>query len=275
MMQPELERLVEHLLAQGVHGLSPLGSTGEFAALTPAQRLGIVKAVVRSAAGRVPVVPGVAAAGTADAIEQGLAYLEAGADGVVLVLHPYFALDSDEVLSFYAEVADALGCPIVIYLNPPLLGFDLSVETLDRVSHIPNIRYLKDASANTGRLLSLMNRVEGRLEVFSASAHVPLLVFLMGGAGWMAGPACAAPAECVELWRRFQVGDLDGAWALQRRLWPLNELFQRYSMAACIKAALRLRGFEAGDPIPPQAPLGSPQVAELSRVLAGLDPGPA
>ncbi|MBO0746296.1 MAG: dihydrodipicolinate synthase family protein, partial [Candidatus Dormibacteraeota bacterium] len=92
LREHELGRLVEHLLAAGVQGLSPLGSTGEFASLPPEVRLAAVRAVVGAAAGAVPVVPGVAAAGSADAIAQATAYLEAGASAIVLIFQPYFRL---------------------------------------------------------------------------------------------------------------------------------------------------------------------------------------
>ena len=84
------------------------------------------------------------------------------------------------------------------------------------------IRYIKDASVNTGRLLSIIERVEGRMEVFAASSHIPACVMLIGGVGWMAGPSCLAPKQSVELYERCRRGDWDGAMALQRDLHGAN-----------------------------------------------------
>ena len=265
-----LQRLVDHLVSSGVHGLSPLGSTGEFASLPPELRLATVRCVIEAAAGRVPVVPGVAAAGTRDAIDQAQRYVEAGASGIVLILQPYFRLSGAEVLSFYRSVAQAVTVPIVIYENP-LLGTALSLDALEELSVLPSIRYLKDASTNTGRLLTIQNRLRGRIQLFSASAHVPLLVLEIGGVGWMAGPACVAPGASVELVRLHAAGDHDGAWALQRRLWRLNELFQRFSLAPCIKAALELEGFRVGEPLHPQRALQGGEQAEVREALRELD----
>jgi 4-hydroxy-tetrahydrodipicolinate synthase len=270
-----LADLIEHLIAGGVHGLSPLGSTGEFASLTAAQRRDVVRVVVEAANGRVPVVPGVAAAATHDAIGQAREYVALGADAIVLILQPYFRLSAAEAAAYFEEVAAAVDCPIVVYTNPPLLGYDLDLDTVERLSRVPTIRYLKDASPNTGRLLSVTTRMGGRLDVFSASAHVPLLVFELGGVGWMAGPACVAPAECVALYDHFRAGRREEAWALQRRLWRLNELFQRYTLAACVKCALELQGFAVGDPIRPQAPLGEAARGEIRAALAALHLLPA
>ena len=266
-----LARLVEHLITRGVHGLSPLGSTGEFPYLTAAQRVEVVRAVAEAARGRVPVVPGVAAYSTHDAIEQVRLVRDAGADGVILILQTYFALAREDVTSFFEAVAAAADCPICIYTNPRLLGFDLRPEQIVALSRVPNIRYVKDASGETGRLLTILNRTEGRIGVFSASAHVPLLVFRLGGVGWMAGPACLVPDACVRLYDLARSGRWEEAERLQRRLWPVNEVFQRHGLAACVKAGLRLQGLDAGDPIPPQRPLSDAAIEEIREALAGTE----
>jgi 4-hydroxy-tetrahydrodipicolinate synthase len=262
-----LARLVEHLVGHGVHGLSPLGSTGEFPYLTAPQRIEVVRAVVEAARGRVPVVPGVAAYSTHDAIDQIRRVLDAGANGVILILQTYFPLAPEGVASFFETVAAAVPCPICVYTNPRLLGFDLTPGQIVALSQIPNIRYVKDASGETGRLLTILNRTEGRIAVFSASAHVPLLVFRLGGVGWMAGPACLIPDASVRLYDLARSGRWEDAERLQRRLWPVNEVFQRHGLAACVKAGLRLQGFEAGDPIPPQRPLGRAAIEEIRQAL--------
>jgi len=132
-----------------------------------------------------------------------------------------------------------------------------------RLATHPRIRYIKDASTNTGRLLSIGNRCEG-LKVFSASAHIPACVMLIGGVGWMAGPACIVPRQSVRLYDLCRAGHWAEALALQRQLWRINEVFARFNLAACIKAALQLQGYDVGDPVPPQPALG----AEERRVVA-------
>ena len=265
-----LHDLVGGLIQSGVHGLSPLGSTGEFPYLTPEQRIDVVRAVVRAAASRVPVVPGVAAYATGDAVQQINALLECGVDGIILILQAYFPLSSAAVLDFYASVAEAVSCPIVLYSNPRLLGVDLTPDQIVELSAIPNVQYAKDASGETGRILSILNRVGERLKVFSASAHVPLLVLQLGGVGWMAGPACLLPRESVALYQLAVAGRWQEGLELQRRLWRANELFQKYSLAACVKAGLQAQGFDVGDPIPPQSRLSAEAHREIRQVLAQI-----
>jgi 4-hydroxy-tetrahydrodipicolinate synthase len=266
-----LRELVEHLIGEGVHGLSPLGSTGEFAYLTFEQRQEIVRIVVDASGGRVPVVPGVAAFATADAIRQAERYVELGADALVVILQTMFPVSRSGIERYFAGVAEAVACPVAIYTNPGLLGGDVTPDMVETLSHVPNIRYVKDASGNTGRILTIINRVGERLKVFSASAHIPAVVFRLGGVGWWAGPACVVPAACVRLYDLACAGRWDEAFELQKPLWRVNELFQKYSLAACIKAGLEIRGFDVGPPIAPQEPLGCEAFEEIRRGLAALE----
>src|SRR5699024_2890590 len=151
----------------------------------------------------------------------------------------------------------SVSLPVVLYTNPNFQRSDLSLPVIERLSRVPNIGYLKDASSNTGRLLSILERVEGRMEVFAASAHIPACVMLIGGVGWMAGPACVAPRQSVALYELCGRGDWQGAMDKQRPLWRLNQAFAKYNLAACIKGGLQLQGYAVGDPLPPQAALGA------------------
>src|SRR6478736_4730537 len=228
-----LARLVNDLIAAGVHGLTPLGSTGEFAYLGLEQKTAVVRTTIEAAAGRVPVIAGVAAIATADAVNQAVTWERLGADGILAILESYFPLREPQVESYFRAIADAVSVPVVLYTNPQFQRSDLSLDVIERLSTHPRIRYIKDASTNTGRLLSIMNRCQGRLAVFSASAHIPACVMLIGGVGWMAGPACLIPRQSVRLYELCKQARWVEAMALQRRLWRINEVFARYNLAAC------------------------------------------
>ncbi len=266
-----LRELVEHLIQCGVHGLSPLGSTGEFAYLTVEQRGEIVRIVMDAAAKRVPVLAGVAAFSTFDALRQAEAFVKLGADGLILILQQMFPVPPRGIERHFRTLADAFPeTSMTLYTNPGVLGSDIPLDVLDTLSYIPNIEYVKDASGNTGRILTLLNRMGKRIKVFSASAHIPLLVLQLGGVGWMAGPACVMPRECVRLYTLAREGLLAEAMAEQRKQWAMNEAFSKYSLAACIKTALQLQGFDVGDAIPPQEPLPPDAVEDIRRALAQL-----
>ena len=265
-----LGRLCDDLIKAGVHGLTPLGSTGEFAYLNNMQRAGVVLATIEAAKGRVPVVAGVASTSTADAVAQARFYQKSGADGILAILEAYFPLGDAQVESYFRAIADAVDIPVVIYTNPNFQRSDLTLDVIARLAAHPRIKYIKDASTNTGRLLSIMNRCGEHIKVFSASAHIPAAVMLIGGVGWMAGPACLIPRQSVELYNFCKAARWDDALALQRRLWKINEAFARYNLAACIKAGLAIQGYEVGDPVPPQAALTSDERKAVEAVLRDL-----
>lgn len=269
--RPVLAELVEHLIASGVHGLTPLGSTGEFAYLSPQQRTDVVETVIETVRGRVPVVVGVASTTIQDAVEQTERYISMGADGILAILEAYFPLNDEGIERYFRAIADAAqGKPLVLYTNPQFQRVDLSLPVIERLSHVENIRYIKDASTNTGRLLSIIERTKGRMEVFAASAHIPACVMLIGGVGWMAGPACIVPKQSIALYDAAQSGDWALAMELQRPLWRINEIFAKYSIAGCIKTALQLQGFAVGDPLAPQSPLTEQARAEIADVLRSV-----
>jgi dihydrodipicolinate synthase/N-acetylneuraminate lyase len=265
-----LGRLCGDLIEAGVHGLTPLGSTGEFAYLSWSQRRRIVEAVVEAARGRVPVVAGVASTTIAGAVSQSREFECLGCNGILAILDVYFPLDDEGVFAYFKAIADSVSIPVVLYTNPNFQRSDLSLAVIERLSRIPNIRYIKDASSNTGRLLSIINGVRGRLKVFAASAHIPACVMLIGGVGWMAGPACLAPRQSVELYERCRRGAWHEAMELQRRLWDLNQAFAKHNLAACIKGGLELQGYPVGAPLPPQAALTPEGVEEVRRALVAI-----
>jgi dihydrodipicolinate synthase/N-acetylneuraminate lyase len=270
VMSEVLDRLCRDLIAAGVHGLTPLGSTGEFAYLSWPQRRRVVEVVVKAASRRVPVVAGVAATTIADAVFQAREMQELGCDGILAILEAYFPISDEGVHAYFKAVADAVTVPVVLYTNPNFQRSDLSLPVIDRLSRIPNIRYIKDASYNTGRLLSIINRVEGRMAVFAASAHIPACVMLIGGKGWMAGPACIVPKQSVDLYERCRRGDWNSAMQLQRQLWSINQVFAKYNLAACIKGGLELQGYAVGTPLPPQLALSPEGIEEVRVALTEL-----
>src|SRR4029079_15896561 len=264
-----LGKLASDLIKAGVHGLTRLGSTGEFAYLNRTQREAVVKATIEASAKKVPVIAGVASTATADAVEQAKTYQKLGADGILAILEAYFPLKDAQVESYFRAIADAVDIPIVLYTNPQFQRSDLSLDVIARLSEHPRIRYIKDASTNTGRLLSIMNRAP-RMKVFSASAHIPAAVMLIGGVGWMAGPACIVPRQSVRLYELCRAGQWVEAMKLQRDLWRINEAFARFNLAACIKAGLQIQGYAVGDPVPPQAALGPADREAVEAILADV-----
>jgi 4-hydroxy-tetrahydrodipicolinate synthase len=264
-----LAKLCDDLIKAGVHGLTPLGSTGEFAYLSREQRETVVKTTIETANRRVPVIAGVASTSTADAVDQARRYRALGADGILAICEAYFPLKDAQVESYFRAIADAVDVPVVIYTNPNFQRSDLTLDVIARLATHPRIVAIKDASTNTGRLLSIMNRTP-EIEVFAASAHIPAAVMLIGGVGWMAGPACVVPRQSVRLYELCRAQKWPEAMVLQRELWRINEAFARFNLAACIKAGLQIQGYDVGDPVPPQTPLTADERKVVEEILASF-----
>ena len=264
-----LGRLASDLIEAGVHGLTPLGSTGEFAYSTREQRETVVRTTIEAASKRVPVVVGVASTSTTDAVAQAKSYQALGADGILAILEAYFPLKDAQIESYFRAIADAVDIPVVLYTNPQFQRSDLTLDVIARLSTHPRIQYIKDASTNTGRLLSIMDRCPN-MKVFSASAHIPAAVMLIGGVGWMAGPACIVPRQSVRLYELCRAGQWPEAMKLQRELWRINEAFARFNLAACIKAGLQIQGYAVGDPVLPQTALTPEECKIVEGILADI-----
>ena len=252
-----------------MHGVTPLGSSGEFAYLTREQRETVVRTTIEATGKKVPVVAGVASTSTSDAVEQARTYQKLGADGILAICEAYFPLKDTQVEAYFRAIADAVDIPVVLYTNPNFQRSDLTLDVIARLSEHPRIRYIKDASTNTGRLLSIMSRAP-TMKVFSASAHIPAAVMLIGGVGWMAGPANIVPRQSVRLYDLCRAQKWPEAMALQREMWRVNEAFARFNLAACIKAGLQIQGYDVGDPVPPQAALSAEDRKAVAAILADV-----
>lgn len=266
-----LRDLVNHLISKGVHGLTPLGSTGEGAYLDWQTKKRVVEIVVDVAAGRVPVVAGVNNMTTHGAVREAAETERIGADGILAVLPTYFPVnDQRQIIAHFRSIARAVSCPVILYTNPRFAMWDFEVDTLRQLIEEKNIAYLKDASGNIGKLMSIVTALGDRIKIFSATAHVPLFVFMLGGVGWMAGPACLIPEQSVALYELACQKKWKDALKLQKKLWPLNVAFQEYSLAACVKAGLEMLGFPVGVPLSPQKQLDEQGKRAVQEILTKI-----
>ena len=265
-----LRDLVNHLISKGVHGLTPLGSTGEGAYFPWEVKKRVIEVVVQTTAGRIPIIAGVNEMTTNGAVKQAIETERTGVDGILVILPTYFPLADQHVAEHFRTVARAVSCPVTLYTNPKFSRWDFTIPMLEELAQEPNILYLKDASGNTGKLLSIIDALGDRIKIFSASAHIPLFVFMMGGIGWMAGPACLIPDHCVRLYELAQGKKWEDALVLQKTLWSLNVAFQKYSLAACVKAGLEMQGFPVGSPLPPQRQLDEEGKRIVSQILTTI-----
>jgi 4-hydroxy-tetrahydrodipicolinate synthase len=267
-------QLVERQIAGGVHGLVPVGTTGETSTLSHAEHRRVVELCVATAAGRVPVIAGAGSNSTAEAIELARHAKEVGANAA-LVVTPYYNRPSQEGLyRHYSAINDAVDLPVLVYNVPSRTSVDISNETLIRLAKLPNIVGVKDATSDLGRA-SLQRLTCGEGWVMLSGDDVSALGYLAhGGAGCISVTANVAPEACAAFYNAALGNDPAGALAWQDRLIRLHKALFLDSSPAPTKFALARLGLcaeEARLPIAPCADAVKPAILEAMRE-AGLSP---
>ena len=264
-----LKRLVEWQIVEGVPGLIPLGSTGEFLSVSEDERTQIVETVVGQAAGRVPVVIGTADEWADKAVRHSQEAEKLGADGVMVVPPYYSSPTEDELFDHFRRISEAISIPIMVYNNPNTANVDLSAAFIGRLSQLENIRYVKESSGDLSRIQEISERSDGRVTVFAGYHAQDSMV--LGARGWVSVCGNIVPRMSADVYDlTVTKGDPAGGRAAYRRLLPLLDGISGDLYVAATKAAMGLVGMPAGGPRPPRLGLPADKVAGLRRVLSEL-----
>ncbi|WBV41556.1 dihydrodipicolinate synthase family protein [Pseudoroseomonas cervicalis] len=265
---PALARLVEYQIGNGVQGLIPLGSTGEFLSVSREERGAIVETVLRAAAGRVPVLVGTGAEDTREAVALSREAEAMGAQGV-MVIPPFYSVPTeDELFAHYRAIGEAIGIPVMVYNNPATANVDLLPATVARLSQIDNCRYIKESTLDPTRVRDIIALCGERMTVFAGVLGYESA--FLGAVGWVAVCSNVAPKLSAAMFDAAMAGDRETALPLYRRLAPLLPFVGGPRYVSGTKAALRLAGLEMGPPRPPRLPLPEADIPALRDVLAGL-----
>ena len=254
---------VERLIAAGVGGLVPGGSTGEFATLSNAERRQVAEVAIEAAAGRVPVVVGTGALSTRETVELSVHAERAGAAAVMVVPPFYDAPKWHELLAHYNAVADAISIPIMYYNLPGATGVRLTAEQLRELP----ISSLKDTGGDAVAATELI-QTDGPT-LLNGYDTLTFAALAAGVEAIVWGAASILPEQCVEL-HRLLIDDIDlpAARELWARLWPLCQFLESQSYAAAVKTGCRLIGDSTG---PVRAPLLELDDAATEQLRTLLD----
>jgi 4-hydroxy-tetrahydrodipicolinate synthase len=239
--EPAFIRLVERQIAGGVHGLVPVGTTGETATLSHDEHRRVVELCVKTARGRVPVIAGAGSNATKEAIELVRHAKTVGADAA-LVVTPYYNRPSQEGLyAHYAAIDAAVQLPVLVYNVPGRTSVDIGNDTLARLAKLPNIVGIKDATGDMLRA-SLQRLACGEDWVMLSGDDGSALGYMAhGGHGCISVSVNVAPEQCAALYNDALSGQWPGALAGQDRLAPLHKaLFADASPAPAKFALARL-----------------------------------
>ncbi len=266
-----LRDMVDHLIEAGVHGLAPLGSTGESAYLDNPEWEQVARVTVKHTAGRVPVIVGASALTTAKALSFATRAQELGADAVMVLPLSYWKLTEDEIFQHYKAISDGISIPIMAYNNPGTSGVDMSPELLVRmVRDIENVTMVKESSGDIQRMHRIHELTDGEVPFFNGCNPLALEALCAGAADWCTAAPNLIAGLNLELWNAVSNGRLEDAKSCFYRQLPLLRFILEGGLPATIKAALRLQGLDAGDPRLPLTPLSEEGIGELSALMAAV-----
>lgn len=264
-----LENFVNYMIDEGIHGIIPLGSTGEFYALTYEERAKVMEATIKAVAGRVPVVVGTNDSSTAAVIENSKRAEAAGADGL-LIAPPYYSLPTpDELFEHFKAVDAAVGIPIMLYNYPGRAGVDMEPEFIERLADLPNVKYVKESTGDVTRVSELIRRCGDRLDIFAGGDTVALESFVLGAKGWVGGIANVIPAEHVKLYNlAVEEQDFVAAREYYYEILPqLDKVENSGKYTQFVKAGCAIKGHPVGSPRMPLMPASAEEIADLKTVL--------
>ena len=268
--EPAVTRLVEHVLGGGVHGLLALGSTGETASLDEVSRRTMLKAVVKAAGGRVPVICGIAQSHIRAARSEADAASELGADAVLVAPPFYYPTDQAGVLAFYRELSAKAELPVMLYNIPQFTKVVAAPETVATLAREHTIQGIKDSSRDFEYFegVCIATRDMPAFRIFTGSDTMLLASLAMGGAGTICGAGNVAPDMVVRIYDDYVRGDLEAARAAQDRLYAVVAAVRAGVFPLAIKSALHMIGVCDPWSAPPVRRLDDRLVGPLRENLA-------
>jgi 4-hydroxy-tetrahydrodipicolinate synthase len=262
-----LRQEVRYMLDAGVHGITVCGSTGEGHALTADEVRQISAVTLEEVQGRVPVITGIIADSTRQAVQYGRGVRDLGVAGLqVTPVHYLFKPTDDEMYAYYAAIASEIGLPIIIYNVVPW-SYVAPELLIKLVCEIDEVIGVKQSAGDMHAVATLITMLEGRGKLFAAVDDLLYACFALGANGAIAAILTAAPELCVELWQAVQEGDHIRARAVHEKLLTIWNALVGSCLPASVKLALRLQGRAGGRPRLPFQPPG-PQVE--ARIRAAL-----
>lgn len=251
--EPALRKYVSWQIDEGIHGLIPLGSTGEFLSLTDSERRDVARITIEESNGRVPVIVGTGAESTVDVARYSLEAENLGANGVMIIPPFYSTPTEDELFEHYRAVGEAITIPIMIYNNPATANVDMVPSTVHRLASLDAVQYIKESTMDVTRVRDIIDLCGDQITVFGGIMGFES--FVEGAQGWVSVGSNLMPRKSAELFELVDEKlDLQAARATYKDLVPILKLVSGHRYVSATKTALELMGISAGPPRPPRLP---------------------
>jgi 4-hydroxy-tetrahydrodipicolinate synthase len=262
-----VQELARYLIASGTTALAPVGGTGEYVSLSQRQKTDMVRATVEAASGAVPTIAGLIAPGLGEALAAGKQLLEAGAHGL-LVTTPYYVRPTQEgIVDYFKVLSDTLDTDLVLYEFPYRTGVSLTAETVQKLGETTRIVAMKACNADTGLLLRVLEAAGDTISILSGDEDVYPLHIAAGARGGLVASSCVIPQVWNRITALVQGGQMAEALALHAQIRPFLKLLFGEHNPVPVKAALRILGRPAGEPLSPLRPASADTEAQLVTML--------
>ena len=268
-----LKTHIDWMIECGIHGFVPGGSTGEFTALSVAERKELTELCVEYAAGRVPVVAGTGALHTKECLELAAHASQAGASALMVVPPFYDPVNYEQLLELLSEISSVASIPIMYYNIPPASGLTLTTDELAGLSKA-GVQYMKDTSGNAPALTDLLFEKKDQITAFNGWDTLTFYGLAAGAKGSVWGATNLIPELSAQLWDAIVVkGDLKLGREIWSKIFPICKFLESVHYGAAVKTGVELRGYKTGGLRKPFALLGEEKKQELAELLkkAGVD----
>lgn len=268
----EFGKMIEYQIEGGTDALVVLGTTGEPATMTEAEKEEAITYAVKKAAGRIKIIVGTGSNNTAKAVAASVKAEKLGADGVLAVTPYYNKCTQKGLLEYYRAICAAVKIPVIAYNVPSRTAVNILPETAEKLACIPNMAGIKEASGNMAQVCETMRRIRGKMDLYSGEDFLNLPMLAIGGAGLISVTSNIAPALVKRMYTLVKQNKLDEANAVQDFLLPLEDACFLEVNPIPIKAAYNMLGFDAGVPRAPLTELEEANKAKLYEEMkkAGL-----
>lgn len=260
-------KVIDALIRDGVDGLIICGTVGENCSLSGEEKRAVLAAAKDVAAGRVPVISGVAEYTTRLACDYARDCAAIGIDGLMVLPAMVYTAKPHEVVAHFRAVAQASPLPIMIYNNPPLYKVDVTPDLLQQLADLPTVQAIKESAGDTRRFVDLVNLVGDRFVLFCGLDDVVLECTMLGAVGWVSGLSNVFPREGNAMFRLARAGRWDEAMAIYRWFMPLLHLDARADLVQSIKLCEAIAGRGAEKTRGPRLALQGAERAEVERIM--------
>ena len=251
---------------QGINGLIPLGSTGEFLSMSFAEKAQVAECVINSVNGRVPVLVGAGAESTEEVIDNVQMAENLGADGTMIIPPFYSTPTRSEIVKHFERISQNANKPIMLYNNPATANVDLTPDLVAELSHLENVDFIKESTMDVTRVRDILEYCEGRMQVFGGIMGYES--FLSGATGWVAVGSNIMPKEFQQLFTMtYDEQNLAEARKIYTKILPIIRLVGGHRYVSATKAALNKIGKPVGLPRSPRLPLPIDDLPMLDNAL--------